>query len=223
MSEILLLDDEGDLREEVADYLRGLGHAVSEAGSMRQFQQCFGSKPFDIVVIDRMLPDGDGLTLVNELRTQGVRCGIVIFSGMDASKERIRGFHSGADHYLTKPIRLEELGAVVSTLAWRVQTPTVWRLDRSQWVLHSPLQRSIKLTALEQGLLLALAQTPNKALSRHQIVEQLGKDQMHYDPRNLDALVLRLRKKVAEVTDEALPLKTVHGAGYSLSQAIDLA
>ncbi len=220
MAHLLLLDDESELREEIADFLRGAGHEVDEAGSLRQFHQQFSADRHHIAVIDRALPDGDGLELVGELRRQDVRCGIVVFTARDGSQDRIQGYQNGADHYLTKPIRLEELAAVVQALAWRVAPGQNWRLHPAEWTLMTPEQQPVRLTALEHGLLQALARSPSRSLTRRQIVEGLGKDMASYDPRNLDALVLRLRRKVSETSSVPLPLRAVHGTGYALTQPL---
>ncbi len=218
MAHILLLDDESELREEVGDFLRAAGHEVDEAGSIRQFRQYVPARAYDVLIIDRALPDGEGLELVAELRAEGVRSGIVMFTARDASRDRIAGYELGADHYLTKPIRLDELAAVVAALARRVTPPGGWRLDVAQWSLWSPEGEPVRLTAQEHQMLLALSKAPQKSLSRRHIVEVLGKDMASYDPRNLDALVLRLRRKASEVSAAPLPLKTVHGSGYALTQ-----
>jgi DNA-binding response OmpR family regulator len=219
---ILLLDDEIDLREEVAHYLRTRHFNVTEVGTIRQFLQYFSTQTCDIAIVDAMLPDGDGMELVAELREKKQRCGIVMFTARDGSKDRINGFRSGVDHYVTKPVRLEEMGAVIQALSWRLMDQTVWRLDSSDWVLKAPLGLAIPLTSMEHRFLLALSKRSGKVLSRRQIVEALGKDAISYDERNLDALVLRLRKKVAEVTEQTLPVKTVHGQGYTVTQAMTL-
>jgi DNA-binding response OmpR family regulator len=223
MMNILLLDDEVDLREEVAHYLRARHYNVTEVGSIRQFRQYFSTQTCDIAIIDGMLPDGDGLELVAELREQNHRCGIVMFTARDGSKDRINGYRSGVDHYITKPVRLEELAAVIQALAWRVQGQATWRLEASDWLLKTPQDDCIRLTSMEHGFLLALLKRPEKVLSRRHIVDALGKDAVSYDERNLDALILRLRKKVSEVTQEPLPVKTVHGQGYAVTQALKLA
>lgn len=222
VAHILLLDDESGLREEVADFLRAAGHSVDEAGTIRQFRQYIPGRTYDILIIDRSLPDGEGLELVGELIAEGVRSGIVMFTARDASSDRISGYKSGVDHYITKPVRLDELAAIVSSLVRRVTPRSDWRLDTTDWCLYPPSGDGIQLTALEHGLLLALAKAPGKSLSRQQIVTLLGKDATSYDPRNLDALVLRLRRKAGEVTRLQLPLKSVHGSGYALTQDMGL-
>lgn len=220
VAHILLLDDESELREEVADFLRAAGHTVDEAGSIRQLRQYLPGRSYDVLIIDRALPDGEGLELVAQLREEGVRSGIVVFTARDASRDRISGYESGADHYLTKPIRLDELTAVVNALARRVAPRAGWRLDTTEWSLWAPEGQAVRLTAQEHALLLALVKAPQRSLSRRQIVGVLGKDMASYDPRNLDALVLRLRRKAGEVSAAPLPLKTVHGTGYALTQEL---
>lgn len=222
MANILLLDDEQELREEVAHFLEGRGHQVTEVGSIRQFRQFFSAQTCDLAIVDRMLPDGDGMELVSDLRAQNNRCGIVMFTASDGSKDRISGYQSGVDHYVTKPVRLQELAAIVQSLVWRLQGQQGWRLNGFDWVLRSPHNDVIKLTAMEHAFLMTLAQRPDKVHSRRYIAEALGKDAVCYDERNLDALILRLRKKVAEVTLEPLPVKTVHGQGYAITHAISL-
>lgn len=222
MVRTLLLDDERELREEIADYLRNAGFEVDEAGSLRQFHQLFSADRHPVVVIDRTLPDGDGLDLVEDLRQRGAQCGIVVFTARDASADRVSGYRRGADHYVTKPVRLEELAAVVGALARRVTPAAQWQLREADWTLLTPTGHAIRLTAQEHGLLLALARSRSRALSRGKIVEGLGKDTQTYDPRNLDALVLRLRRKVAESGELSLPLKAVHGTGYALTQELQV-
>lgn len=218
MIRVLVVDDERDLREEVSAYIRSLGYDVTEVGSIRQFRQYFSEEKFDLLIVDRLLPDGDGLDLVTELRSANVRCGIIMFTARDATKDRIEGFKTGADHYVTKPVKLEELGALISTLAWRVVAPDEWRLDQNQWLLYDPIGISIKLTTHEFEFLNVLSSSPHKTVTRAFVIKQLLKDPNQYDPRNLDALVLRLRKKVEKVSAFKLPLKTVHGVGYVISK-----
>jgi DNA-binding response OmpR family regulator len=222
MANILLLDDELDLREEVSHFLTVRGHRVTEVGSIKQFQQFFASSNCDVAIIDRMLPDGDGINLVSDLRSENHRCGIVMFTARDASKDRIVGYQNGVDHYVTKPVRLEELSAIVESLVWRVQGQSGWRLKATDWVLISPKDQNIKLTGMEHAFLLTLVKRPEKVHSRRFIAEALGKDAVNYDERNLDALILRLRKKVAEMTSDPLPVKTVHGQGYTVTPSFTL-
>lgn len=215
MVKVLLLDDEQALREEIADYLRKQAFEITEVGSIRQFRKFFLSTAYDVVIIDRALPDGDGLELVTELRTKGHRCGIVVLTARDSSLDRIGGYRSGADHYISKPVRLDELAAILQTVAWRTLPIEQWRLNIISTEMISPRNVTIKLTAQEFHFLEILSRSSPKSIGRNQLAIALGKDPSNFDPRSLDAMVMRLRKKVAEHTDEVLPLRTHHGFGYS--------
>ena len=143
MVKVLLLEDEQALREEIADYLRAQGFDITEVGSIRQFQQFFQTAAYDMVVIDRMLPDGDGLDLVAELREAGHRCGILVLTARDASQDRVGGYLNGADHYIAKPVRMDELSAIIQAMMWRLQPPENWWLESLNSALVSP--RAIKI------------------------------------------------------------------------------
>lgn len=218
MASVILLDDDADIRDEFADYLRGLGHMVQTVGTVKQFLALLSTRQPDIAVVDRSLPDGDGLDMVKHLRDQGVRCGVIMFTAKDSTQDRIDGLRCGVDHYLTKPVRLQELGAVMESLTWRLQATASWRLILGAWELKAPGGLVIKLTAQESAFLQVLVEQAGQTVNRKKIVQSLGKNFTDYDPRNLDVLILRLRKKVASVTSATFPVKTVHGAGYVIEK-----
>lgn len=218
MATVILLDDEADIREEFAAYLQGLGHSVQTVGTIKQFLSLFLTHRPDIAVVDRSLPDGDGLDMVKELRDQGVRFGVIMFTAKDATQDRIDGFKAGVDHYLTKPVRLQELGAVLDSLTWRLKATASWRLIVATWELKVPGGAVIKLTAQESAFLQVLVELSGQTVNRKKVVQSLGKNFANYDPRNLDVLVLRLRKKVANATSAVFPVKTVHGVGYLIEK-----
>lgn len=222
MAHLLLLDDEADLREEVADFLRTRGHFVSEAGSLAEFRAQQLRHPCDIALIDRMLPDGDGLQLVDELRQASATCGLIVLTARDTSVDRISGYHHGADHYVTKPVNLDVLAAIVDALGRRLPRKAGWALQAGNWQLLPPAGPRIPLTAQEYSFIQALAKVGMQVLTRKKILAALGKDYLSYDPRSLDALLLRLRRKAQAAGVDALPIKTVHGVGYVLSEPVSL-
>ena len=220
MARILLVEDDRDLREEVADFLRGEGHPVREAGSRREFRALMAAEPCEIALIDRLLPDGDGLDLIREGRAMGWRCGYVLLTGLDAPPERIAGYESGADHYLTKPVRLDELAVILKSLARRLHLDAHWHLNLALGLLQAPNGKRVELTGLEAAFLAILGAHLNQPLDRRQIIQDLGRDYLSYDPRNLDALLRRLRRKVREDAGADLPVQTRHGLGYVLVEAL---
>lgn len=217
MSKIALLDDDVELREEVATYLRAKGYQVTELGSCAELRASVATAVSDILVVDRMLPDGDGLHAAVSLTQRHRQTGVIVFTARDTPADRLEGLLQGVDHYLTKPVPLAELLAVIGNLSRRVCVSSDWKIDPVEWMLINPERRRILLTPQEFQFLDALNSAPSRVLTRPQIVQALGKQQGTYDLRSLDALVLRLRRKVSAVTRQSLPLKTVHGTGYSLT------
>lgn len=215
MTSILILEDDADLREEVADYLISIGYVVHAVGSIRQFLNHVKTHMPDIAIVDRMLPDGDGLSAIGDLRRNGLRIGIIMFTAKNHEDDRMSGYALGVDHYLIKPIRMQEMGAIVASLSWRLQAYSSWQLMLNTWDLKTPTGQIIRLTAQETAFLRTLTQFKGAVVTRRKLLEGMGKNFLDYDPRNLDALLLRLRKKVANVTDEPFPIKTVHGMGYT--------
>lgn len=220
MARILLVEDDRDLREEVADFLRGEGHAVREAGSRQEFRALMVAEPCEIALLDRRLPDGDGLELIGEGRAAGWPCGYVLLTARDAAAERIAGYETGADHYLTKPVRLDELAVILKSLARRLHLDAHWRLNLALGLLQAPNGKRIELTGLEAAFLAILGAHLNLPLDRRQIIQELGRDYLSYDPRNLDALLRRLRRKVREASAADLPVQTRHGLGYVLVEEL---
>ena len=220
MARILLVEDDRDLREEVADFLRGEGHEVREAGSRQEFRALMAEEPCDIALLDRRLPDGDGLDLIGEGRGAGWRCGFVLLTARDAAPERIAGYETGADHYLTKPVRLDELAVILKSLARRLHLDAPWRLHLALGLLHAPNGQRVELTGLETAFLAILGAHLHQPLDRRQIIQELGRDFLSYDQRNLDALLRRLRRKVREDAGADLPVQTRHGLGYVLVEAL---
>jgi DNA-binding response OmpR family regulator len=216
MAHVLLLDDETDICDEISYFLTQEGHQVRVSSTLADFRLAYRQQPADIVVLDRMLPDGDGLALVAQLREQGERCGVVLFTAKDASQDRIEGYQQGADHYLTKPVRLEELRAVVQSLVWRLQVHAAWLYNPSTQVLKTPNKDRIELTTSEGLFVQCLAQRVGHTVARQELIKAIGKNEAAYDSRNLDVLVMRLKKKIAAVSPNPLMLKTVHGVGYCI-------
>lgn len=223
MASILILEDERDLREEIADYLSNIGHEVQAVETHKQFLSYVRTNSPDIAILDRLLPDGDGLQLVEEMRQQGARMGVIVLTALGDEQQRLKGYAAGVDHYLSKPLRLQELGAVLSALAWRMQIGGGWRFVLKAWDLAVPSGQTVRLTTQEMIFLSTLLKHKGAVVTRRKLIEALGKDILGYDPRNLDALLLRLRKKVQGTTTVPLPVKTVHGVGYTALSGLSLA
>lgn len=222
MAHIVILDDETEICDEVSTALRNSGHDVRTAGNIASCRLLLMQTPADILIVDRMLPDGDGLELVEQLREEGQRCAVVVFTAKDASQDRIHGFKCGADHYLTKPVRLEELAVVVDALVWRLRLRVEWMYKPDINTLITPNRDQIRFTPTEAAIFKALVTSVGQVVSRQEIVRSLGKNELAYDARNLDVMVMRIKKKIASKSAAPLVIKTAHGVGYSIPGNVTL-
>ena len=222
MAHIVILDDETEICDEVSMALRISGHDVRTAGTIANCRLLLMQRPADILIVDRMLPDGDGLELVEQLRAEGERCAVVVFTAKDASQDRITGFKSGADHYLTKPVRLEELNVVVDALVWRLRLRAEWMYNADTFILKTPNKDQIRFTTTEGTIFKTLVASVGQIVSRQEIVRALGKNEAAYDARNLDVMVMRIKKKIAANSLAPLVIKTVHGVGYCIPGNVTL-
>jgi DNA-binding response OmpR family regulator len=222
MAQIIVLDDEPEICDEIASALQHVGHEVRMAPSIAACRMHIMQRPADILIVDRMLPDGDGLELVAQLRQEGQRCGVLVFTAKDASQDRIHGFVTGADHYLTKPVRLEELIAVVESMVWRLHLRAEWLYNPSTQILKTPSKDQIRFTSTEGTIFQCLVSAVGQIVSRQEIVRALGKNEAAYDDRNLDVMVMRIKKKIAANSTTPLVVKTVHGVGYCIPGNVSL-
>ena len=210
---VLLVEDDTDLRQEVKDYLASEGYNVLEAGTLKETLEVLQSQRVQAVVLDVGLSDGNGLDALPELR-RNTDCPIVMMTAWGQLPLRVKGLQQGADYYLVKPVPLAELSAVLATFFRRGNTALSWRTDVATRTLIAANEHSIPLTAREGVFVQALRKSPGKLVSREELVCGLGQDPASYDPRRMDTLVQRLRQK-AELADMGeLPLRTRHGQGY---------
>ena len=205
---IIIVDDHGDWRDTIAEYIQelGLGEAILTAGSLSELDQLLLAVTPGILVLDAMLPDGDGLSRVSHLRTTYPAMGIIMLTGRLLSEDKVSGLSLGADHYLTKPVNLAELGATLVSLSRRlrvVPSPDparaegVWRFDPARRQLLSPTRVNVDITDTESRLLGALIQAAPLPLTRGRLVEALGASAEAYDTHRLDAHMHRLRRSRA--------------------------
>jgi DNA-binding response OmpR family regulator len=217
MTTVALLEDEVDLREEIADILTVRGHRVLQAGSLAEFAPL--ADQARVAVLDVMLPDGSGLDAARQLRARSGRTGIIMLSALGGLGDRVAGLQVGADHYLVKPFRLLELEAVIDALLRRVGRE--WIFEARRALLIDPAGLAIDLTDQEAVLVGLLARASGRAVSRRQIVEALRQDWATYDLRRIDTLVSRLRARWQRKTGRELPLRTLHREGYEFAAMVE--
>jgi DNA-binding response OmpR family regulator len=233
-TKILVVEDARDLLEEVVDFLRFSNFDAHGVGSLAEMHEQLSRSAWQVVVLDLGLPDGDGVVAARELRAQhGLLLGLVIVSARGRLDDRLSGRQAGADAYLTKPVALRELKAVIDSLLLRLPhaepadgdlapyaAAPRWALDRASLALRSPCGQVLPLTGTEARMLALLMQARGRVLSREQLCRALDARGAAPDTRRLDTLISRLRSK-AEASDLCLPLHTYRNLGYAF-EAVSL-
>ncbi len=210
---ILLVEDDTDLRQEVKDYLVAEGYKVLQADCLKSTLEALQSQRIQAVVLDVGLPDGNALDALPELRRH-TACPIVMMTAWGQLPLRLKGLQHGADYYLVKPVPLAELSAVLATLLRRGNSNVSWRTEAATRTLTAANDRSVPLTASEWVFVQALRKSPGRVISREELVRALGQDPDTYDSRRMDTLVQRIRHKTSQAEMGELPLHTRHGQGY---------
>jgi len=217
MARVFILEDEPFLRAELVDFLEEQGHHATAAGSIAEFRSAWPAGMFEIAIVDRRLPDGDGLDAVSAIRAAGGAVWVIVLTGRGEVAERVEGLGTGADHYLVKPVRLEVLAATVEALVRRIEgapEPQRWVLDTAGYRLFPPGRGPVSLTSLEFALLRCLVQARRHPVRRKGLALAFGVNPDDFDRRRLDTEMSRLRRKVQTESGIELPVQTVQGVGY---------
>ena len=218
---ILLVEDD---RKAAALLVRGLreeGFVVDHAASLAEADEAAFVTTHDLIVLDGMLPDGDGVALCRTLRARGQQVPVLMLTARDALSDRVDGLNAGADDYLTKPFEFEELLARLRALLRRsdMTRPPVLvaddlRLDPASLEV-TRAGRPVELTPKEFALLQALMRQPGAVVPRQRLAEQIW----HGDPLAIDNLIdahmSKLRRKIDAAGGRPL-IETVRGRGFRL-------
>ena len=216
---LLIIEDDTELAQALQDGLREHGIETTLAGSVPQGRQRAVFGEYDVIVLDVLLPGGDGFVLCHELRQRGLTTPILMLTARDAVDDRVRGLEAGADDYLTKPFAFRELVARVHALGRRRPAiePAVHRIADLEVDLASHVVqragRAIYLTAKEFALLECFVRHEGQVIDRATITSYVWDD--NHDPFTnvLEVLVRRLRRKIDEPFEPKL-IQTLRGAGY---------
>lgn len=220
---VLIIEDDEEAASYMAKALREAGHTVDLAADGQTGLFMAASEPYQALVVDRMLPKVDGLTIVQSLRTSGVTTPVLFLSALGTVEDRVRGLRAGGDDYLTKPFALAEFLARVDALGRRRsdgEAPDATlrvgdlELDRLSRTARRG-DRSIDLLPREYKILDYMMQNAGRVVTRTMLLEAVW--DYHFDPQTnvIDVHISRLRQKVDRDADQPL-LHTVRGAGYMI-------
>jgi len=216
---LLLVEDAKHLRQAVATGLRRAGYAVDTAADGAEGRWLAESNEYDVIILDIMLPEVDGLTLLQQWRRQGRQTHVLLLTARDTVSDRVRGLQMGADDYLVKPFAFEELLARVQALCRRQYRRKASRLLIGDLELDQAAKtvrrggREIPLKPREFALLEYLALREGELVSRRDIEAHLYDDTVALMSNVVDSAICTLRRKLG-----VPPLiHTRHGQGYTLA------
>lgn len=231
---VLAVDDDANLQTVMRHYLEQAGYQFLSALNGQELLDKLDTAHPDIILLDLLLPDNDGLSLLTMIRSK-THAPVIVVSGKDETADRIVGLEMGADDYLTKPFEMRELSARIKAVLRRASGALSaaandkaesgiakaqklkfggWTLDRAQYQLFDADGKSAELTSGEFKLLEALVITPNRVLSREQLFELTRQGNYDVYDRAIDIQIARVRKKLGDDPKEPALLKTVRGVGY---------
>jgi two-component system, OmpR family, response regulator len=230
---LLIVDDDEALCELLSKFLKRQGYRVSVAHNGIAMTAIIGSSRINLVILDLMLPGEDGLMLCRRLRAAST-LPIIMLTAMGDEVDRIIGLEMGADDYLPKVANPRELLARIRAVLRRAGAPDAampagknrvlafggWRLDVAHRQLFSPTNALVPLRAAEFDLLLALAERPQRVLTRDQLLDlSRGRTANQFD-RSVDVQISRLRRKLEIDPKEPALIKTVRNGGYVLASNV---
>jgi DNA-binding response OmpR family regulator len=228
---LLLIDDDARLSGMVGDYLRAAGYLVDTAGTLSEGREQLSLSLPDALVLDLMLPDGDGLDLCRELRAQPRTRSLplLMLTARGEPLDRIVGLELGADDYLPKPFEPRELLARVKALLRRAapqpEQDDVLRFGRLEIDLGARMARldgqPCELTGHQFDLLVVLAQSPGRVLTRDQIMDALKGHPLEAFDRSIDVHISRIRATIEDDPKAPRRVLTVRGAGYVFAKKQD--
>jgi two-component system OmpR family response regulator len=218
---VLILEDDARLRSLVVRTLSRAGLACDEAARIEEADELLDLHAYDLLVLDRRLPDGDGLDVCRRARRKGFGQSILMLTAMDDAASTVEGFSEGADDYLGKPFDLEVLAARARALLRRNERRPAQQLasgdvkldpmHRTAWKGREPLV----LTAREFAILEALLRRPGAVVSREEILEQAWGEREEPMSNTIDVLMARVRRKIDE-PGKPSRIETLRGMGYRL-------
>ena len=228
---LLLIDDDARLTTMVGDYLRGHGFTVDTAGTIAAGRAELAQASYDALLLDLMLPDGDGLELTRELRAQPRtrRLPLLMLTARGEPMDRIVGLELGADDYLPKPFEPRELLARVKALLRRASPEPLadevlpfGRLEIDLGARQARLDgQPCDLTGHQFDLLVVLARSPGRVLSRDQIMDALKGHPMEAFDRSIDVHISRIRAVIEDDPKTPRRVLTVRGSGYVFARKQD--
>lgn len=223
--QLLLIEDEKRLADALSYLLKKQKYGVDVAHDGETGQEMAETGIYDLIILDRMLPLKEGVSLLKEIRSQGIATPVLLLTARDSVEDRVEGLDAGADDYLVKPFATEELLARIRALARRRENKlqsekiTVGRLTLDPFqCAASDGAETIKFTLKETRLLELFMRNPGQVLTKEQILDRIWGLDSEVEMNNIEIYIHFLRKKINPRSTQ-IQIVTVRGVGYSLKEA----
>ncbi len=226
MKKILIAEDEDAIREFVVINLKRAGYDVIDCSdgetALKEYEGA--QEPFDVVILDVMMPKADGFTVCKKIRAESDSVGIVMLTAKSQEMDKVNGLMLGADDYITKPFSPSELVARVDALHRRVSMASPKKNDEE--IISGPFSLNIKsrtltkdkeeieLTQVEFQIMEYFIKNPEKAMARGEILSAIWGDDYYGDEKIVDVNIRRLRMKIEDEPSKPKYIATVWGFGY---------
>ncbi|OGK07586.1 MAG: DNA-binding response regulator [Candidatus Riflebacteria bacterium GWC2_50_8] len=214
---LLLVEDERGLYEPLSHILKKNGYSVDVAVDGNIGAEMAGTAIYDLIILDRMLPHRNGISILQELRRNQVNTPVLFLTAKDTTQDRIDGLDAGADDYLTKPFSSDELLARLRALSRRKEKPIAAQVITAGGLVFDPLRGEVRrgrnvfqLTAKESLLLELLLTNVGQVLTKQRIFEKIWGYYSEAEVANVDLYICYLRKKLGNRC-----IRTIRGVGYS--------
>jgi len=218
---ILVVEDNRQLAEIIKRGLSEEGYAVDIALSGEEGEGYIESIPYDLIILDIILPGKDGISVCQGLREERIKTPVLMLTAKDSLNDKVIGLDSGADDYVVKPFEFEELYARIRALLRREENLLLQKLQVGDLVLDMSTrrvwrgQRSIELTAKEYAILEYLMRHPDLVITRIMMEQHVWDLELDSTSNLIDVYISRLRRKIDE-GEEASLIQTIKGVGYRL-------
>ncbi len=214
---LLVIEDEPTLQSQLLQTLQGYGYAVDVSAEGEEAHFLGESTPFDAIILDLGLPGRDGLTILKQWRASGVKTPVLVLTARSSWQEKVDGIDAGADDYLAKPFRMEELAARIRALIRRASGHSSNELTCGPVHLNTRTGRvlvhgaPVLLTSHEYRVLSYLMHHQGKIISRSELTEHLYAQDFDRDSNTIEVFIGRLRRKL-----NSNIIRTVRGLGYQV-------
>ena len=220
---ILVVEDEPDLKEITAKRLKAEGYGVDTCDNGKGAQYYIEHTPYDLILLDVMLPGADGITVLKNIRKKGMKTPVLLLTARDSIEDRVTGLDNGADDYLTKPFAFDELLARIRVILRRRSNEASNRLVLGDLIMDLATHQvtragtEISLSAKEYAILEYMMHNKGMVLSRSRIEEHVWNYDFEGGSNVVDVYMRYLRKKIDAPFEKKL-IHTVRGSGYVIKE-----